>query len=523
MRDDPGFLARVDQSGCVVRTGPAWEVVMLLGGSTARGRDIIDALEPLVDPHSLRAALVATLREGRRTSFRLEGAHRPMGTVTCYPAPDDPAAVDLRVPVPAGPAPEAATAEQSTGPRDDATLVVGRDGIILSADASAVVLVGGASVEAVLGAALETFRVAGGHEVVALYRQARATGQVRRAVVPAPDGRSWWIADARSQGSRHPIAITAREVTEIVLERARLAIEARELHAVLDASPDPIARLDGATRLMYANRAAERAAGVARSIAKGETVAAMPFPRPLPSILGGAANAVLASGVAATLEHAGPDGRWWESTITPLPGTEAAATSLVVSSRDVTARRAEEAEERDRASLVTDLLDRLPIAVLAVTARDHAIRHANRGFGRLTGHRPQDLVGITTPYPFLPTGGPLTEGIHTIVRADGTGIRCRVAIDEPTTHAPAGRRVVTFVADHGTPVAGAGAGARIASLTDRQREVLGLLCEGHGLRAIADRLGISYPTTRNHVASILRVLGCHSQVEAVALALGPRA
>ena len=54
------------------------------------------------------------------------------------------------------------------------------------------------------------------------------------------------------------------------------------------------------------------------------------------------------------------------------------------------------------------------------------------------------------------------------------------------------------------------------SLSPRQREVLILLSEGVRAKQIAARLGLSEPTVRNHIRSILRRLGCHSQLEAVA-------
>lgn len=55
-------------------------------------------------------------------------------------------------------------------------------------------------------------------------------------------------------------------------------------------------------------------------------------------------------------------------------------------------------------------------------------------------------------------------------------------------------------------------------LSPRQRQVLALLAEGLGPSAIADRLGVSLVTVRNHVAALLHRLGCHSQLEAVATA-----
>lgn len=56
-------------------------------------------------------------------------------------------------------------------------------------------------------------------------------------------------------------------------------------------------------------------------------------------------------------------------------------------------------------------------------------------------------------------------------------------------------------------------------LSGRQRQVLGLLAEGVTAREIAAMLGIAEPTVRNHIRLILRKLHCHSQLEAVAVAI----
>jgi DNA-binding NarL/FixJ family response regulator len=60
--------------------------------------------------------------------------------------------------------------------------------------------------------------------------------------------------------------------------------------------------------------------------------------------------------------------------------------------------------------------------------------------------------------------------------------------------------------------------ARLARLTAREREVLGLMSAGCRNDAIATRLVISTPTVRTHAQNILLKLGVHSQLEAVALA-----
>jgi DNA-binding NarL/FixJ family response regulator len=57
-----------------------------------------------------------------------------------------------------------------------------------------------------------------------------------------------------------------------------------------------------------------------------------------------------------------------------------------------------------------------------------------------------------------------------------------------------------------------------ARLTDREREVLGLLANGLRQDDIAERLFISRKTVGTHVGNILRKLGVRSQAQAVAVA-----
>ena len=60
--------------------------------------------------------------------------------------------------------------------------------------------------------------------------------------------------------------------------------------------------------------------------------------------------------------------------------------------------------------------------------------------------------------------------------------------------------------------------APLPALTPRQAEVLHLLERGHSTEQIAARLYVSPETVRNHVRRLLRTLGVHSRLEAVAAA-----
>ncbi len=56
-------------------------------------------------------------------------------------------------------------------------------------------------------------------------------------------------------------------------------------------------------------------------------------------------------------------------------------------------------------------------------------------------------------------------------------------------------------------------------LTEREREVLGLLASGASTENVADMLSISSATVRNHVHHILAKLGVHTRLEAVTFGL----
>lgn len=55
-------------------------------------------------------------------------------------------------------------------------------------------------------------------------------------------------------------------------------------------------------------------------------------------------------------------------------------------------------------------------------------------------------------------------------------------------------------------------------LTERERDVLGLLAEGMDPQTIARHLGITVHTSRGYVRNVLAKLGAHSQLEAVVIA-----
>jgi DNA-binding NarL/FixJ family response regulator len=65
---------------------------------------------------------------------------------------------------------------------------------------------------------------------------------------------------------------------------------------------------------------------------------------------------------------------------------------------------------------------------------------------------------------------------------------------------------------------GKGADDPLASLTTREREVLVHMADGAGRKEVAERLHLSPNTVRSHMQNLMRKLGVHSALEAVALA-----
>ena len=78
------------------------------------------------------------------------------------------------------------------------------------------------------------------------------------------------------------------------------------------------------------------------------------------------------------------------------------------------------------------------------------------------------------------------------------------------------RRVIdAFLGGRATPVV---RDARLAGLTPRELEVLGLLARGLSNVAIAERLYVSEGTTKTHVSNVLAKLGLRDRVQAVVFA-----
>ena len=89
-----------------------------------------------------------------------------------------------------------------------------------------------------------------------------------------------------------------------------------------------------------------------------------------------------------------------------------------------------------------------------------------------------------------------------------------VARGESLLDAAATRQITNKIVD----LAGGGGAPLVSRLSDREREVLTLVAQGHTNKEIAGELVISKVTARNHVSHILEKLGMSRRSEAAAFA-----
>lgn len=81
--------------------------------------------------------------------------------------------------------------------------------------------------------------------------------------------------------------------------------------------------------------------------------------------------------------------------------------------------------------------------------------------------------------------------------------------------APARLQEPVGVGASGAASAGAPLSARIDDLTERQREVMGLMLQGLANKVIARRLEITEGTVKNHISHVLEAMGVTNRVQAV--------
>jgi PAS domain S-box-containing protein len=169
------------------------------------------------------------------------------------------------------------------------------------------------------------------------------------------------------------------------------------------------------------------------------------------------------------------------------------------------------------------LLENVPLPAY-VFDRDGRIRwfnaHARRLFGDLVGRyafqyvAPEHVSRARDAFARKFVNGVATEFALVVFGADGARVRLRIS----SVPLRAGDEVVGVFGVATPETAAESDEPPEFSLTARQHDVLRLLDEGLGTAELAAQLGISVETARNHVRALLRELGVHSRLEAVAVA-----
>ena len=171
---------------------------------------------------------------------------------------------------------------------------------------------------------------------------------------------------------------------------------------------------------------------------------------------------------------------------------------------------------------VPDALDRVNVPSYAYD-KHGIIRWVNRAARRLMGDiRGRQITSIVAPeetrrareaYARHMVSHEDVEGSAVLIAGDGD----RVSVEISAVCLYDGHRVVGVFGqmigveeEADTPLH--------PNLTPRQAEVLRLLEHGRSTEQIAQELHLSLETVRNHVRGILRALGVHSRLEAVAVA-----
>ena len=130
---------------------------------------------------------------------------------------------------------------------------------------------------------------------------------------------------------------------------------------------------------------------------------------------------------------------------------------------------------------------------------------------------PEDLKRARAAFVRKQEGASHTEVKVSVARRDGR--RVRVVVNSVPLKNAEGGMIGTFgfaqVLEEVEPPSGSA-----PLLSPRERETLTLLAAGYSTAQMAEQMGISKETVRNHVKGLLRSLGARSRVEAIAKARG---
>ena len=281
---------------------------------------------------------------------------------------------------------------------------------------------------------------------------------------------------------------------------------------------------------------AERHAYVAERLAAGATIPQVEAELPLPD---GSTRLVILAGQ-------------------PIEVAEQAC--MLFTFADLEPRRKAEHALRSSEHRSTTMFRLAPVAMAVTSLPDHRIVEVNEAFSRMTGRTGHELVGRvvddfqlwndavlrrsmedeierrggvrTCDVRILPKEGDPIDCLVSAEAVDVRGERCVLWLYQDVTarrHSEielveaieAVMKDASWfsrsIMDKLATLRGSGAGSAPATgeLSRREREVLDLLCEGFDDKAIADRLGLSGNTVRNHVSRLYAKIGVNRRSAAV--------
>jgi diguanylate cyclase (GGDEF)-like protein/PAS domain S-box-containing protein len=188
------------------------------------------------------------------------------------------------------------------------------------------------------------------------------------------------------------------------MERKRaeqvLYLREQEFKALVENSPDIIARFDRQLRHVYVNPAVESATGLPPQAFLGKTHRELGGPAEVVEEWEGLLNRVFETGQELEIEYpfCGPRGnRYYHSRLVPEPDGDGPVRFVLKVSRDITERRRIEEQLKLRDRAIQSSSD----AIVILDARDdkYPIVYVNPAFERVTGYKGQDAIG--QPWRFM--------------------------------------------------------------------------------------------------------------------------
>ena len=216
----------------------------------------------------------------------------------------------------------------------------------------------------------------------------------------APFGPQWFearVVPLHAFGSEHPAVLwLAFNITNRKRMEASLREREAAFQALVENSPDVIARLDRELRVLYMNSVAERYTGIPAQALTG---------RRRPDI---AQDPALAAELEQRLLQVFEDGRmhmfdfrvrapdgqllFFECRAIPEPSEDGSIATILVLEREITRRKRSEQQLRLAASVFQHTSE----AMLVSDAHRRVVR-CNPAYSELTGYQPADLIGRPSP------------------------------------------------------------------------------------------------------------------------------